>query len=108
MIELPRGYKLKEKKINDGKVYHEVQVTLNTPKNYRYLTRKDVEYINLHCIKTEDCLIIKKGVRGHVYVTAFDVQKKKINVEKFIDAITERFTRAVRKWKQGECNDVEV
>lgn len=107
MFELPRGYRLVEKKKSSGKVWHEVLVKLNTPKKYRTLSKEDVDYINLHCIKTEDCIFFTKGVRGHVYVTAFDVQKRKIDIEKFIEGVPERFTRILRKWKQEDCNNDE-
>ncbi|MDP3012817.1 MAG: hypothetical protein Q8M92_01155 [Candidatus Subteraquimicrobiales bacterium] len=103
MIDLPRGYKVVRKEKKNGEVYSSVSVKLNTPKRYREMSRLDVEYINDYCIKPEDCIFLTKGVRGHIYITAFDVQEKKIDQKKFIEKVPGRFNQIIRIYKNKEC-----
>lgn len=103
MIELPRGYKLKKRKKNSSENYHEVYVSLQVPPKYNDLTLEDVEYINDNCIQPIDCIFLGKMPRGRIYVVAFDVQTKKIDIDKFIENIPERFRRIIRAWRQKEC-----
>ena len=105
-MELPQGYKLDAKslKIKNGKKYDEITASVLVPQRYHYLTQEDVEYINQECIKTTDCFYLNKSISGEVYAVAFDVVKhlktKNIDEDKFVEAIPERFRKALRKFKE--------
>jgi len=99
MYELPRGYKLKRKpEEKKGKRYNEVYICMKVPAKYK-LSDEDIEYINIECIKPEDCFRLTKNKSGNVYANAFDVSEKKINTQKIVEGLPRRFTNVVKKFR---------